>query len=90
LEDNLEGSRIINMHKLKDHILEITSHAALCTEAHMKAISNDNVVVLESEKRNGFYTFIKDVVRHLNWKIVISLVIQIWLISMFVQFGEAL
>jgi hypothetical protein len=50
----------------------------------MKALSNDNVIVLEKEKRNA-----KDVVKHLNWKIVISLVIQIWLISMFVQFGVA-
>jgi hypothetical protein len=24
----------------------------------MKAVSNDNVIVLESEKRNGFYTII--------------------------------
>jgi hypothetical protein len=44
------------MHKLKDHILEISSHAALCTEAHIKALLNDNAIVLESKKMNGFNT----------------------------------
>ncbi len=41
--DKLEGARIINLHKLKQYVHELTAHAMLC----------NSQIILSGEQRSG-------------------------------------
>ena len=45
-EDSKSGSRIINLSNLKDHLHEITQHAATCQACIEKALSTNQTIVL--------------------------------------------
>ena len=54
--EQVQGSRIVNVEKLKCHIAEVTAHAALCEKARQCALNNDTVIKLASENSQGFYS----------------------------------
>ena len=49
---NIDGSRIINLDKLKTSLMEIISHTGLCDKAREVVNNGDCAAILESGKRN--------------------------------------
>ncbi|KAL4229797.1 hypothetical protein ACF0H5_010188 [Mactra antiquata] len=52
----LEGNRIFNMELLKDKIVDITTHTAICDSARDLALRDEPAVTFRSEKRNGLWS----------------------------------
>jgi len=47
---NNDGSRIINLNKLNEHLQEINHHAATCRSCSDNALSGSRAIVLVGEK----------------------------------------
>ena len=49
----LNGSRIINLEKLKEHLQVISQHAATCQACADNVLSGNDAIILTGEKNNG-------------------------------------